>query len=188
MSIKEAHASEAISAVNLKLPPFSPTNLHLWFAQVEVQFSTRGITAQKTKYEYVVTSLSAEYATQVRDLILHVPAASPYDTLKRQLTARTALPAERWLRQLFQSKELGDQRPSQLLRCMQQLLGEDTAGADGTLLLEMFLQRLPTKSAWSWPHQQKERLLKNLLTSPIELLLLHHSLWPVSRTPNQQGR
>ena len=110
---------------------------------MEAQFSTRGITAQKTKYEYVVASLSPEYATQVRDLILHVPAASPYDTLKRQLIARTALPAERRLRQLFQSTELGDQRPSQLLRCMQQLLGEDTAGADGTLLREMFLQRLP---------------------------------------------
>lgn len=67
----------------------------------------------------------------------------PYDTLKRQLIARTVLPAERRLRQLFQSTELGDQRPTQLLHCLHQLLGEDNAGADGTLLREMFLQRLP---------------------------------------------
>ena len=78
MSIEEAHAAEAISAVNLKLPPFWPTDPHLWFARkwrrslVHEEF-----TAQKTKYEYVVASLSPEYATQVQDLLLHVPAASP---------------------------------------------------------------------------------------------------------------
>ena len=136
----EAHAAETISAINLKLPPFWPSDPHLWFAQVEAQFSTRGITAQKTKYEYVVASLSPEFATQVRDLILRVPATSPYDTLKRQLITRTALPEECRVRQLLQSTELGDQRPSQLLRRMQQLLGEDAAGSDGTLLREMFLQ------------------------------------------------
>ena len=183
MAIEEAHAAEAISAVNLKLPPFWPTDPHLWFVQVEAQFSTRGITAQKTKYEYVVASLSPEYATQVRDLILHVPAASPYDTLKRQLIARTV---ERRLRQLFQSTELGDQL-SYSAACSN--CWEKTQPGQ----MEHFCVRCSssdslTMSAWSWPHQQKERLSKNLLTSPIELLLLHHSLWPVSRTPNQQGR
>ena len=78
-----------------------------------------------------------EFATEVRDLLLQPPADTPYNILHAQLIKRTTASEQCHLRQLFTT-------PSQLLRRLQQLLG-DAAGPnpDNTFLRELFLQRLP---------------------------------------------
>lgn len=79
-----------VVAVSIKLPPFSPADPEVWFDQVETQFTTRGVTTKKTRFDYVISSLSPEFAMEVRDLLLKPPAESPYNTLKAELIKRIA--------------------------------------------------------------------------------------------------
>ena len=44
---------------------------------------------------------------------------------------------------MFNAEELGDRKPSQLLRRMQQLLGDKANNTDAAFMRELFLQRLP---------------------------------------------
>ena len=100
--------------------------------------------AEKTKYDYIVASLSPKFVAEVRDLILKTPDTDPYIKLKEQLIKRTAALEQCRLQQLFNAEELGDRKPSQLLRHMQQLLGEKGNTTDRSFFRQLFLQWLPS--------------------------------------------
>lgn len=133
-----------ISNVSLRLPPFYSNDPAMWFCQVENLFITRRITSQQTKYAYIIASLQPEVAQEIRDLLLRPPTEDCYDVLKAELIRRTSESEQKRLRQLLTTEELGDRKPSQLLRRMQQLLGENKL--DENLFKQLFVQRLPTNA------------------------------------------
>ncbi|CAN7978078.1 unnamed protein product [Ixodes persulcatus] len=143
MATDEATPLDITVVRTLRLPEFWTADPQLWFTQVESQFTTSHITSQAQRLHHVVAALPPETAADIRDIILEPPTTNPYDTLKAELIKRTSASEHRGLQQLLTSEELGDRTPSQLLRRLQQLLGERAATFDPALLRELFLQRLP---------------------------------------------
>ncbi|XP_014770002.1 uncharacterized protein LOC106869023 [Octopus bimaculoides] len=80
---------------------------------------------------HVIGSLSPEILNKVRDLIMAPPARTEESQQKR-------------LRQLLLTEELGDKKPSQLLRRMKQLMGDDKL--PNRVLKQLFVQRLPSNT------------------------------------------
>jgi hypothetical protein len=132
-----------LAAVSTKIPAFWPNDPELWFAQVEAQFTASRITLSQTKFNHIISTLSTEVATEVRDVILNPPIEQPYEHLRKTLLERTSQTQRQRLQKLLSSEELGDRRPTQLLRAMEQLLGQAAATFDQRMLLQLFMQRLP---------------------------------------------
>lgn len=133
-----------VASVNVRLPEFWPADPLVWFAQVEAQFATHRIASQVAKFNYVLFALPPPTAMEVRDIILQRPEDNPYDKLKMALINRTSESERRRLQQLLSAEDIGDRKPTQLLRRMQQLLGDKAGSFDETFLRELFLKRLPS--------------------------------------------
>ena len=133
-----------VGAVAIKLPPFWPADPIIWFAQAEAQFLTRGIKREDTKFAHIIASLQPEFIQEVRELVISPPKETPYSILKEQLIKRTSASEQKRVQMLLTEEELGDKKPSQLLRRMRQLLGERKL-EDG-ILKQLFLQRLPSNA------------------------------------------
>jgi hypothetical protein len=92
---------------------------------VEGQFVLANITADATKFHYILSQLDHQYAAEVKDIIISPPAANKYEKLKSELIKRLSASREREVKQLLVHEELGDRKPSQFLRHLQHLAGPD---------------------------------------------------------------
>ena len=129
-----------VGAIAIKLPPFWTTRPEVWFAQCEAQFATRNVTAQLTKFYYVVAALDNTTAAEVEALILQPPAENPYDRLKADLIKAFGRTQQDKDMALLNLAGLGDRKPSALLRYMTSL-NSDPA----TLFRALFLMQLPVE-------------------------------------------
>lgn len=132
-----------LNRVALRTPPFWKDNPTLWFTQIESQFYTAGISQDETKYHMLVASVDTEVLTQVSDIVTDPPEANKYTALKERLIRNFTDSEERKLKKLLSEVTLGDLRPSQLLRKMQELAGNRMSAE---VLKSLWLQRLPVQT------------------------------------------
>lgn len=130
------------NAVTLKLPEFWESSASAWFAQTEAQFALREITADATKYYYVVSALGSSTASRVVSLLKRPPATGKYAALKDHLLKTFELSDAERASRLFSLQGLGDSKPSELMDRMLDLLGEHRPDF---LFLHLFLRQLPSQ-------------------------------------------
>ena len=140
--IVSSQDSASINRVSVKIPPFWKENPHIWFTQLESQFVNANITSDRTKYHTVVGNIETDILAQVSDIITNPPSQNAYDALKSRLIAVFSDSEERRLKRLLKDLDLGDKRPSVLLREMQDLASNKVGNE---LLKSLWLQRLPSQ-------------------------------------------
>lgn len=141
MSTKGHDDEPNLCRVGIRIPPFWPEEPAVWFAQIEGQFSISNIFSDSTKFYYVVGQLEPQYASEVKDIILNPPETGKYDKLKSELIKRLSASQERKLQQLLTHEELGDRKPSQCMRHLQNLAGPTVPEH---LIRQIWSNRLPT--------------------------------------------
>lgn len=130
-----------VCRVGIRIPAFWPEKPAIWFAQIESQFAISNITADATKFFYVVAQLESQYAAEVEDIIISPPSADKYKRLKTELIKRLSASRQQRMKQVLDREELGDRKPSQFLRHLQHLAGPNIPE---DFLISIWTSRLPS--------------------------------------------
>ena len=135
----QGQSQNTVSAVSLKLPEFWTKSPEVWFARVESQFNTRGISDDQTRYDYVVSTLDVNTAEEIQAVLVNPPSDNKYNTLKNSLIKTFGKSQSQRDFELLNLNGMGDKRPTALLRKINAL-----NDAPQTLKRALFLSNLPS--------------------------------------------
>lgn len=157
-----------ISSASVKLPQFWTSCPEAWFVHSEMQFATKGIIRDNTKYEYTITALPQEVIITVLDVIQSPPSGNKYENLKGILIERHTISENRKLDKILSDTEIGDRKPSEFYRSLALLAGSNFSI---DVLKKLWLRKLP-KSL-------NVALTGSNLTEVSQLMKLADNLWDV---------
>ncbi|XP_076549054.1 uncharacterized protein LOC143306154 [Osmia lignaria lignaria] len=181
MSLGTSQTPEENAAVSVKVPSFWVEEPEMWFGQLEGQFQIAGITQDNTKFAYVIGNLEGKYAKEVADIITRPPDTGKYEAIKRQLVLRLSQSEDRKLKQFLECEDLGDRTPSQFLRHLKSLAGDQIPEK---LLKSIWRSRLPPTVQSIMATQDKTSLEDaSVLADKIYELASHGTMAAVDRPP-----
>ncbi|GFW03519.1 retrovirus-related Pol polyprotein from transposon opus [Trichonephila clavipes] len=129
-----------VARIALRLPPFWKSNVRQWIAQCDHAFTFSGISSDDTKYSALVANLDAETLSYVSDIVLSPPNSDKYHTLSQRLITQFSDSDTQKIKKLLTDLQLGDEKPSHLLRKMKEL---SNGQLQDDFLQSLWLQRMP---------------------------------------------
>ncbi|XP_065094619.1 uncharacterized protein LOC135715148 isoform X2 [Ochlerotatus camptorhynchus] len=136
-----AGSAIAVNKLGIKIEPFWKRDPTLWFAQLEAQFTLAGITREDTRYYHVLAAIDSEILACCSDIIRDPPADAKYTKIKERITQEYSTSEQNRMQQLLRGCELGDRKPSQLLREMRDLARDVIT--DEKIIKSLWMQQLP---------------------------------------------
>lgn len=124
----------------LRIPPFWRDRPRLWFYSFEAATHDQKKGEQQMA-QMVIARLEKQDIEQISDLLYNPPETKPYQAIKERLITAYEESDSRQFQKLLSEMELGDQKPSQLLRRMRDLARDRIP--DNTLRL-MWTNHLPS--------------------------------------------
>lgn len=138
-TLLDVDLDDEASAVRIKFPPFWPEKPEIWFYQIEAQFRGK-VRTEAAKFNQLVANLEVKYLENIWDIVSNEEIANKYTAAKDRLLNIFKESDDKQLRKLLTGIELGDLKPSQLLRKMQSLAGADVSDK---ALKTLWLDKLP---------------------------------------------
>jgi hypothetical protein len=105
---KRSTASQA-----LRVPPFMPMKIGLWFSILERQFAITGIINDEEKSTALISCLEPQYLGQIEEIVMNSPATGQYEKLKAELIRILVETDGDRVQRLVEGEEMGYQKPSQ---------------------------------------------------------------------------
>ncbi|XP_076044683.1 uncharacterized protein LOC143027299 [Oratosquilla oratoria] len=143
--IDPPHQPATLSAVHaFRAPPFLSHDPTVWFHILECNFKSSRIWISLAKFSNACSLLPPDVFSRVSDAIsTALISDTPYEYSKDAILARFQSSVATRLQELLSKEELGNERPSDLLRRMRSLLADKYDTFDKALFLQLFYQRLP---------------------------------------------
>lgn len=113
---------QQVTKISLKIPQFWRNEPDLWFMQLESQFSLANISSDRTKFFHLIASLDIDTMKDISDILRSQPENRSFTEIKEIIIKRTTNTIEHNIRKLLTGLQLGDRKPSQLLREMKSLI------------------------------------------------------------------
>jgi hypothetical protein len=127
--------------VAFKIPDFWSHDQNTWFRKIDSKFRICNIRQSSTKYDHLLSALPTDICNSINDSLAEIDADDTYEQLKELLMTRYTM--DRWARvfELHKFPEIGDRKPSEMMRQMKALLPPDSTAC--TYFMAAFLLRLP---------------------------------------------
>ena len=105
-----------------KIATFYPTDVELWFNQIETQFDLHQTTDDDESYRLTCSALSGEVTSDVRDVLLQPFLTNKYENLNGILIERRGLTTPERVNKVISGKKMGSDIPSRFLRRLQKMI------------------------------------------------------------------